>query len=124
MYLFLFITLPIFCDCYWKPGKGKQPLTFEEIMVIQKMYGVQDKIAFRHDPFMMHQVSHSLFHSLCKYLSLILMQTNGYSFVYDDPISGTTHNASLISLFMERIINEMMTYFNLPSMLYIGVFLN
>jgi len=69
--------------------------TFEEIMVIERVYGIQDKVAFRHDPFMMHQA-------------------NGGVFLYDDPILGVTHNCSLISLWTSRVIAEMLTYYNLP----------
>jgi len=70
-------------------------LTFEQIMAIQRMYGVQDLIAFRHDPFMMHQ-------------------TNGATFSFTDSTTGTTYDTSLIALFMQRVIDEIISYYNVP----------
>jgi hypothetical protein len=77
---------------FLNPG---EVLTFEQIMDLQRMYGVQDKIGFRHDPFMLHQA-------------------NGATFSYDDPVKGATWNTSLIALWMERVVTEMMTYYSLP----------
>jgi len=74
---------------------GDKKLTFEEIMAIQTMYGIEDKIGFRHDPFMLHQA-------------------NAATFSYKDPVAGKTRNVSLVSLWIERVVDELMTYFNLP----------
>jgi hypothetical protein len=75
---------------------GEPHLNFEQIMAIQTMYAVQDKIAWRHDPFMLHQA-------------------NGATFVYNDPFyGGVPRNVSLISLWMERAVKELMTYFSIP----------
>lgn len=71
------------------------PLTFEEIFSIQTMYAIQDKIAFRHDPFMFHQA-------------------NGATFLYDDPVAGIVHNVSLISLWAERVVDQLLSYYTLP----------
>lgn len=79
------------------PAAGADPLSFEDIMTIQRLYGVQDMISFRHDPFMMHQ-------------------TNAATFTFADTLKGTTYNTSLIALFIERVLDEVITYYNLPSM--------
>jgi len=70
-------------------------LTFEEIMTIQLTYGLADQLAFRHDPFMMHQA-------------------NGRYFSYDDPVAGITHNVSLLTLFTDRVVQKVMSLYNLP----------
>jgi len=70
-------------------------LTFEEIMTIQLTYGLEDKLAFRHDPFMLHQA-------------------NGRFFSYDDPVAGITHNVSFITLFTDRVVRKMITYYAMP----------
>ena len=70
-------------------------LTFEEIMSYQTVYAIQDKVAWRQDPFMFHQA-------------------NAMTFSYDDPVAGITHNVSLISLWAGRVVDELMSYFSLP----------
>jgi len=78
---------------FLSPGEAVK--TFEDIMAVQKMYGIQDKVAFRQDPFMFHQA-------------------NAMAFSYNDPVAGKSHNVSLISLWMERVVNELMSYFSMP----------
>jgi hypothetical protein len=65
-------------------------------MTTEIMYGVEFLVAFRHDPFMLHQ-------------------TNAVHFLYDDPVAGYTHNTSLVALFVTRVVNSMMQLFSLPS---------
>jgi hypothetical protein len=65
-------------------------------MSIETMYAVSAKAGFRHDPVMLHQA-------------------NGATFSYDDPVKGVTHDTSFISLFIERVVDEMISYYSLPS---------
>jgi len=74
---------------------GDTAQTFEEIMLIQQMYAIQDKVGFRHDPFMFHQA-------------------NAATFSYADPVAGVTHDVSLISLWTGRVATQLVSYFNLP----------
>jgi len=74
---------------------GEPYLTFEQIMSLQTMYAIQNKVIFKHDPFMMHQA-------------------NGATFSYNDPVAGETHDVSLITLWMGRVVDEMVSYFSLP----------
>jgi hypothetical protein len=73
-------------------------------MNVQRMYAIEDKIAFRHDPFMLHQ-------------------TNAATFYYEDPAPdarftfGSAYNTSLVGLYMQRVLGDMMLYYNLPSKL-------
>eukprot|EP00026_Physarum_polycephalum_P002197 Phypoly_transcript_02202.p1 GENE.Phypoly_transcript_02202~~Phypoly_transcript_02202.p1 ORF type:complete len:872 (+),score=170.46 Phypoly_transcript_02202:200-2815(+) len=77
------------------------PLDFESLMMIQRMYALEDKIAFRHDPYMLHQ-------------------TNAATFLYEDPTPdarfgfGSTYNTSLVGLFVQRIVGDMLLYYSLP----------
>jgi len=41
-------------------------------------------------------------------------QANAATFSYDDPVAGVTHNVSLVSLWIQRVVDELMSYFNLP----------
>jgi hypothetical protein len=81
---------------------GTTSLTFEEIMTMQRMYAIEDLIAFRHDPYMLHQ-------------------TNAAQFNYEDPTPdsrfklGSNYNTSLVALFMQRVVGDLMLYYSLPS---------
>jgi len=73
----------------------KTSLTFEDIMKIELLYGLEDKTVFRHDPFMMHQA-------------------NGRMFSYEDPVAGVTHKVSMLTLWTDRVVKTLMSYFNMP----------
>jgi len=75
---------------------GSASFNFEQIFAIQTKEMVADKLAFRHDPFMLHQA-------------------NAMIFPYSDPFhGGTVRNVSMISLFMERSALEMASYYTYP----------
>lgn len=55
-------------------------------------------LGFRHDPFMLHQA-------------------NARSFSYNDPTVGATRDTSLLTLFTERVVKKVNSFWNIPSML-------
>eukprot|EP00026_Physarum_polycephalum_P003031 Phypoly_transcript_03040.p1 GENE.Phypoly_transcript_03040~~Phypoly_transcript_03040.p1 ORF type:complete len:833 (+),score=110.97 Phypoly_transcript_03040:44-2542(+) len=69
--------------------------SFEDIMQIQLAYALEFQLAFRHEPFMLHQA-------------------NGRSFTYNDPVAGVTRSISLVTLFTDRVVRKLASYYNLP----------
>ncbi len=98
MFKSLFLFCFTLCDWYVKgkfppithslskPRSGDTPLIFEEIIVIQRVYWIQDNVAFRNDRFMIQKVSTSRANENFNWLTKI--KANGATF--DDIDKGTS----------------------------------
>ena len=90
----------------YKADKGKNDPkynTFEEYFVQERLLATQLMVAFRWDPYMMHQ-------------------TNAFKFTYNDPTPnphfnfGSSYDTSMVALWMQRVLGDMLSFYNLPSM--------
>lgn len=80
--------------------------TFEEIMQLTVDYAMAKKTAFRHDAFMFHQA-------------------NVRMFPYTDPFGSIRNSptASLTTLWMERLLQQLAAIYDLPGMCLVTLFI-
>jgi hypothetical protein len=76
--------------------ENDEHFTFEEIIALNVDYAMEKKTGFRHDAFMFHQA-------------------NVRFFEYKDPFSGKSRSVSLMTLWMERVMEQLVAIYDLPS---------
>ncbi len=69
-------------------------------MQMQVDYALELKTGFRYDPFMLHQA-------------------NVRFFSYNDPVTHTTRSVSLATLWLERVLKQTASFYQLPSTIYL-----